>query len=220
MAEGGFLHDAPIYLAAAVICVPLAKRVGLGSVLGYLIAGMLIGPFGIGLITGVQSTMHFAEFGVVLMLFLIGLELDLKRLAQMRRPVFGGGRAQWLASGVVLALGLSWQAALVAGLAAAMSSTAIAIQVMSERNLMPTPVGRTGFAILLFQDLAAIPLIALAPVLGVAAPGALPGWQKALYGLAAIAAVFVAGLWVVPPIMRLIAKSDVREIFTASRCCR
>jgi glutathione-regulated potassium-efflux system ancillary protein KefC len=220
MAEGGFLHDALIYLAAAVICVPLAKRVGLGSVLGYLIAGVLIGPFGFGLITGVQSTMHFAEFGVVLMLFLIGLELDLKRLMQMRRPVFGGGGAQWLASGVVLALGLlalglSWQAALVAGLAAAMSSTAIAIQVMSERNLMPTPVGRSGFAILLFQDLAAIPLIALVPVLGVAAPGALPGWQKALYGLAAIAAVFVAGRWIVPPIMRLIAKSDVREIFTA-----
>lgn len=220
MAEGSFLRDALIYLAAAVICVPLAKRAGLGSVLGYLLAGVAIGPFGFGLITGVQSTMHFAEFGVVLMLFLIGLELDLKRLAQMRGPVFGGGGAQWLASGALLAVGLlaaglNWQAALVAGLAAAMSSTAIAVQIMTERNLMPTPAGRSGFAILLFQDLAAIPLIALVPVLGVAAPGALPGWQKALYGLTAIGAVFGASRWVVPPIMRLIAKSEVREIFTA-----
>jgi glutathione-regulated potassium-efflux system ancillary protein KefC len=220
MAEGGFLRDALIYLAAAVVCVPLAKRAGLGSVLGYLIAGAAIGPWGLRLIGGVESTLHFAEFGVVLMLFLIGLELDLKRLRQMQRPVFGGGGVQMAASGALLAaglaaLGLPWQAALAAGLAMAMSSTAIAIQTMTERNLLPTPVGRAGFAILLFQDLAAIPVIALVPLLGVAAPGGMPGWQKAVYGLAAIAAVFVASRWLVPPVMRLIAKSEVREIFTA-----
>ncbi len=132
------LLDALIFLAAAVVCVPLAKRAGLGSVLGYLIAGCAIGPWGLGLVTDPKSILHFAEFGVVLMLFVIGLELDLRQVMQMRGPVFVGGGVQMAACGAALAgglmlLGLPWQAALVAGLALAISSTALAVQTMSER---------------------------------------------------------------------------------------
>ncbi|MFM9882855.1 MAG: cation:proton antiporter, partial [Burkholderiales bacterium] len=154
MAEPSLLRDALVYLGAAVVCVPLAKRSGLGSVMGYLIAGWLIGPWGFKLVGAVESTLHFAEFGVVLMLFLIGLELDLKRLIEMRRAVFGGGALQMATCGGalalgLLALGLTWEAAVAAGLALAMSSTAIAVQTMNERNLMSAPVGKSSFAVLL-----------------------------------------------------------------------
>ena len=220
MAEPSLLRDAIIYLGAAVLCVPIAARAGLGAVLGYLIAGCLIGPFGLGFVSDVESILHFAEFGVVLMLFLIGLELDVKRLKEMKRPVFGGGGAQMLLSGVLLAgglwlLGMPWQAAVVVGLALAMSSTAIAAQTMSERNLMATPVGRGGLGILLFQDIAAIPLIAFVPLLGAGSPDAQSGWILAAKALAAIAGVIVIGRFLTRPLMRLIAKVDVREIFTA-----
>jgi glutathione-regulated potassium-efflux system ancillary protein KefC len=220
MAEASTLRDALVYLGAAVVCVPVAKRLGLGSVLGYLIAGCVIGPWGFGFVTNVESILRFSEFGVVLMLFLIGLELDLKRLVAMRNVVFGGGTLQMAACGGALAvglwaLGLAWPGAVVAGLALAMSSTAIAVQTMAERNVLTAPVGRAAFAILLFQDIAAIPLIALVPLLGGGAPGAEPGWQLALKGLAAIAVVFLIGRFLTRPVMRLIARSDVREIFTA-----
>ena len=220
MAEATILRDALVYLGAAVVCVPIAKRIGLGSVLGYLIAGCAIGPWGLGFVTNVQSILHFAEFGVVLMLFLIGLELDFKRLVEMRRPVFGGGALQMAVCGAALGLGLwasglRWQGAVAAGLALAMSSTAIAIQTMAERNLLNAPVGRSAFAVLLFQDIAAIPLIALVPLLGTAAPGGEPGWQLALKGLAAIVIVILIGRFLTRPLMRLIARSGVREIFTA-----
>lgn len=220
MAEATILRDALVYLGAAVVCVPIAKRIGLGSVLGYLIAGCAIGPWGLGFVTNVQSILHFAEFGVVLMLFLIGLELDLKRLVEMRRPVFGGGALQMAVCGAAVglglwAIGLPWQGALAAGLALAMSSTAIAVQTMAERNLLNAPVGRSAFAVLLFQDIAAIPLIALVPLLGTAAPGGEPGWQLALKGLAAIVIVILIGRFLTRPVMRLIARSGVREIFTA-----
>ncbi len=220
MAEASTLRDALVYLAAAVVCVPVAKRLGLGSVLGYLIAGCVIGPWGFGFVTNVESILRFSEFGVVLMLFLIGLELDLKRLVDMRNVVFGGGTLQMAVCGGALAVGLRalgvpWPGAIVAGLALAMSSTAIAVQTMAERNVLTAPVGRAAFAILLFQDIAAIPLIALVPLLGGGAPGAEPGWQLALKGLAAIAVVFLIGRFLTRPVMRLIARSDVREIFTA-----
>jgi len=220
MAEATILRDALVYLGAAVVCVPIAKRIGLGSVLGYLIAGCAIGPWGLGFVTNVQSILHFAEFGVVLMLFLIGLELDLKRLVEMRRPVFGGGALQMAVCGAALgvglwAIGLPWQGAVAAGLALAMSSTAIAVQTMAERNLLNAPVGRSAFAVLLFQDIAAIPLIALVPLLGMAAPGGEPGWQLALKGLAAIVIVILIGRFLTRPVMRLIARSGVREVFTA-----
>ena len=220
MTEPSILRDALVYLGAAVVCVPLAKRLGLGSVLGYLIAGCAIGPWGLGLVSDVESILHFAEFGVVLMLFLIGLELDTRRLWQMRGPVFGGGGVQMLACGgllsaALLAAGLAWQAALAAGLALAMSSTAIAVQTMAERNLLAAPVGKAGFAVLLFQDIAAIPLIALVPLLGVPASGARPGWIGALEALAAVVAVILIGRFLTRPLMRLIALAQVREIFTA-----
>jgi glutathione-regulated potassium-efflux system ancillary protein KefC len=220
MAEASILRDTLVYLGAAVVCVPLAKRAGLGSVLGYLIAGCAIGPWGLGFVTNVESILHFAEFGVVLMLFLIGLELDLKRLVEMRGAVFGGGSLQMAVCGAALAaglwgVGLAWPGALVAGLALSMSSTAIAVQTMAERNLLNAPVGRSSFAILLFQDIAAIPLIALVPLLGGVAPGGEPGWQLAAKGLAAIAIVVLIGRFLTRPLMRLIARSDVREIFTA-----
>jgi glutathione-regulated potassium-efflux system ancillary protein KefC len=216
---GSFLTDAMVYLAAAVICVPLAARFGLGSVLGYLIAGCAIGPWGFGFVRDVESILHFAEFGVVLMLFLIGLELDIARLARMRRPVFGGGSLQLALCGALLAAalaaaGLGWVPAIIAGLAIAMSSTAIAVQTMAERNLLGAPVGRAAFAVLLFQDIAAIPLIALVPLLSVEAAAGNP-WLDGAQALGAIAAVVVIGRFLTRPALRLVAKANVREVFTA-----
>ncbi|WP_418317128.1 glutathione-regulated potassium-efflux system protein KefC [Piscinibacter sakaiensis] len=219
-AEVSILRDAVIYLGAAVVCVPIATRLGLGSVLGYLIAGCAIGPWGLAFISDVESILHFSEFGVVLMLFLIGLELDPKRLWSMRRPVFGGGGLQMLTCGAALSgalyyLGLPWQGAIAAGMALALSSTAIAVQTMAERNLLAAPVGRSGFSVLLFQDIAAIPLIALIPLLGVVEDSGEPLWVGAGKVIGAIAAVIVIGVLITPRLMRLIALSRVREIFTA-----
>src|SRR5689334_11737194 len=147
MDDHALLRDAAIYLGATVLFVPLARRLGLGSVLGYLAAGCAIGPFGLALVAGAESILHFAEFGVALMLFAIGLELDPARLWGMRRVVFGGGAAQVVASGCLLGLGalaggLSWRGALIAGLALALSSTASAVQTMTERNLLRTSLGQ------------------------------------------------------------------------------
>lgn len=216
-----------VYLLAAVIAVPIAKKLGLGSVLGYLIAGCVIGPWGLSLVSDVEAIVHISEFGVVLMLFLIGLELDLDELWKLRGAVFAGGGAQLGLTGLLLtaalcALGLAWPAAAIAGFAVAMSSTAIGMQVMDERNMIATPAGRSAFAILLFQDIAAIPLIAVVPfvarLLGVGAPpapDAHPVWQAALIAVVAIAAVIVGGRYLVQPVLRIIAKTDVREVFTA-----
>ena len=215
------LLDALIYLAAAVICVPLAKRFGLGAVLGYLIAGAIIGPWGLRFVENVESILHFSEFGVVLMLFVIGLELEPKRLLSMRKEVFGGGSLQLGICGAVLmaaglALGLDWRAALIAGLALALSSTAIAMATMAERNFTSTPTGRSAFAILLFQDIAAIPLLAAVPLLAAHAdtPDA-PAWQRALIAFAAIAGVVVIGRYLTRPALRLVASTQLREVFTA-----
>src|SRR5262249_45895061 len=152
--------NALVYLTAAGLCVPLARWMGLGSVLGYLIAGVLIGPWGLGFVGDVESSLHFAEFAVLLKLFGSGLELEGRRLGGLRTAVCGGGALQLALSGTVLAigglaLGLPWKAALIAGLAIALSSTAIAMQTMGERNLTATPMGRNAFAVLLFQDIAA-----------------------------------------------------------------
>lgn len=230
MAEASLLRDAMVFLAAAVVCVPVAQRVGLGSVLGYLLAGCAIGPWGIGLVTNPESILAFAQFGVVLMLFVVGLELDLRQVIQLRRPVFGGGSLQMAACGAALGgglmlLGLPWQAALVAGLALAISSTAIAVQTMAERNLVLAPIGRKVLAVSIFQDISAIPLMALVPVLGVGVAGAAAlngaghedgsAWLAAGKAIGAIAGVIVIGRFLTQPLMRLIAKSGVREIFTA-----
>ena len=215
------MADALIYLVAGVLCVPLAKRAGLGSVLGYLIAGTAIGPSGLRLVQNVESILHFSEFGVVLMLFLIGLELDPKRLWSMRKEAFGGGATQLALCGGALAAGglaaaLGWTAAIVAGLALALSSTAIAVQTMAERNLLPTPTGRSAFAILLFQDIAAIPLLAVIPLLALpAAPADRSVWLDGLRAFGAIAGVIVIGRYLTRPALRLIAATQLREIFTA-----
>lgn len=222
MNEHGFLFETMVYLAAAVLFVPLAARFKLGSVLGYLIAGCVIGPYCLKLVRDVESILHFAEFGVVLMLFLIGLELDPKRLWSLRGPVFGGGSLQMGVCGGLLALGawavgLPWEAALVAGLALALSSTAIAVQTMRERGLMEAPLGRSGFAILLFQDIAAIPLVAIVPLLAGGASDGKSGGSglvSLLKVVAAVAFVVVGGRYLTRPALRVMARTGLREIFT------
>jgi glutathione-regulated potassium-efflux system ancillary protein KefC len=216
------LLDAIVYLAAAVLCVPLASRSKLGSVLGYLAAGCIIGPFGLRLVEDPEATLEFAEIGVVLMLFVIGLELDPSHLWKMRRSVFGGGALQLFACAVplglgLLALGLPWQGAVVAGLALGLSSTAVAMQTMAEKSLVSSPVGKTAFAILLFQDIAAIPLLALVPLLAAQPPGEAAshsGWLAAAKVLFAVAAVFVIGRFLTRPILRILAETGLREVFT------
>ncbi|QJE02206.1 glutathione-regulated potassium-efflux system protein KefC [Massilia forsythiae] len=220
--EHNLLLNACIYLAAAVIVVPLAKRLGLGAVLGYLLAGILIGPFGFRLIAEVEDALHFAEFGVVLLLFLIGLELEPSRLWSLRRPIFGWGGAQvaLVAAGLcgaALLAGIDWKVALIGGLGLSLSSTAIALASLEERNLMPTPAGQAGFSILLFQDIAAIPMIAIVPLLGVpeSAGGGGNAWLAAIKVAAVLAGLVVAGRFLIRPLLRFIAKTDTREIFTA-----
>lgn len=214
------LVQALIYLSAAVLFVPLASRLKLGSVLGYLIAGCAIGPFGLKLVRNVQSILHFSEFGVVLMLFVIGLELEPKRLWAMRRAVFGGGASQMVAVALALGpalilVGLSWQGALVAALAMALSSTAIAVQTMNERHTLETPMGRSSFAILLFQDIAAIPLIALVPLLSSQRSAGGHRLFSAGKAVAAIVAVIVLGRFLLRPVLQMIARTHLREVFTA-----
>ena len=217
MPEHGLLFEAMVYLGAAVVFVPIAARLKLGSVLGYLIAGCAIGPFGLRLVRDVEAILHFAEFGVVLMLFLIGLELDPKRLFAMRRSVFGGGALQMATCGGLLtlgglALGLPWKGALVAGFALALSSTAIAVQTMRERGIANAPTGVTAFSVLLFQDIAAIPLIALVPLLSGTGTGG--GLMGAVRVAGAVAAVIVLGRYLTRPLLRMVARTGLREVFT------
>jgi monovalent cation:proton antiporter-2 (CPA2) family protein len=222
-----------IYLLAAVISVPLAKRLGLGSVLGYLFAGVVIGPFCLGLVgTEGQDVMHVAEFGVVMMLFVIGLELRPAILWHMRGPILGLGGAQVLAtaaaiSGVALLSRVPWQIAIAIGFILAMSSTAIVLQLLNEKNLMKTAGGKASFAVLLFQDIAVLPIFALLPLLATVTPtgdnhstvsslGHLPAWQHTLVVVAAIAAVILAGRFLLRPFFRYIAATHLREMFTVT----
>ncbi|WP_431110601.1 glutathione-regulated potassium-efflux system protein KefC [Variovorax paradoxus] len=221
-----WLTSSLIYLSAAVLVVPLSKALGLGSIIGYLVAGIAIGPWGLGLVSSVEDVLHFAEFGVVLMLFLVGLELEPKRLWNLRRPIFGWGAAQVLSCAAVLfavgwAAGAEWRVALVAALGLALSSTAIALQVFGERNLLKTPSGQAGFSILLFQDVAAIPILALLPLLAgaTAAEQSLSGLDRALEALkivGVIAGIILGGRLALRPVLRWIARSDTPEIFTAA----
>ncbi|RFO97063.1 glutathione-regulated potassium-efflux system protein KefC [Rhodoferax lacus] len=221
-----WLVNSFIYLSAAVLAVPLSQALGLGSIIGYLAAGIAIGPWGLGLVTNVDDILHFAEFGVVLMLFLVGLELEPKRLWSMRRPIFGWGSAQVLGctllmTAVALACGVNWRIAVVGSLGLALSSTAIALQVMNERNLMKSGSGQAAFSILLFQDVAAIPILALLPLLGVVAAASEPTElaDKALKGLqvvAVIGGIVLGGRLLMRPLFRWIARSRTPEIFTAA----
>ncbi|GAB3385541.1 glutathione-regulated potassium-efflux system protein KefC [Massilia agri] len=218
--EHDVLVNALVYLGAAVVAVPVAKRLGLGAVLGYLLAGIAIGPWGLGLIREVETILHFSEFGVVLLLFVIGLELEPRRLWALRRSIFGWGSAQVAGVTIPLALvaillGVDWKVALIAALGLSLSSTAIALTTMQERNLIPTPAGQAGFSILLFQDIAAIPMIALVPLLGVPDSHAGGGWMAALKAVAVIAGLVLVGRFLVRPVLRFIARTGMREIFTA-----
>ncbi len=220
MEGSGLLVNVAIYLGAAVIAVPLFARLGLGAVLGYLVAGVVIGPWVLGLIDDSGDILHFAEFGVVLLLFLIGLELNPTRLWAMRRTIFGLGGAQVALSSLLLylalaAFGLEWRWAVVGALGLSLSSTAIALQTLKERNLLTTPAGHAGFGVLLFQDIAVIPMLAVIPLLAGFTGEALDAWIRLLKIIAAIGVIVVGGRYVVLPLFRRVAESGVREIFTA-----
>jgi glutathione-regulated potassium-efflux system protein KefB len=213
-----FLQTGAVFLAAAAIAVPLAQRAGFGSVLGYLLAGVIIGPWGFGLISDVEAVMHFSEFGVVMMLFLIGLELNPKKLWQMRRPIIGLGGAQVIVTSTVIAsliqlVGVSWQASLAMGMGLALSSTAIALKVIEEQELERTETGQSGFAILLFQDIAVIPMLAFLPML---AGGGSGSWLDGVWMLVGIIGLLFGGHYLLNPIFSFIAASKVRELFTVA----
>ncbi|WP_086932018.1 monovalent cation:proton antiporter-2 (CPA2) family protein [Agarilytica rhodophyticola] len=228
-----FLLQLFIFLVSAAIAVPVAKKLGLGSVLGYLIAGMVIGPFGISLIHDVEEVMHFTEFGVVMMLFLVGLELKPSLLWQLRMPILGIGGAQVvfcsILIGVVAAIFLPWQQALACGLILSLSSTAIVLQTLREKGVMNTASGRSIFSVLLFQDLAVIPMLAALPLLATVAIetgghhdsvlfdlSTLPKYMQISATLLAILFVFFLGKFACKPIFRTIASTQVREIFVAA----
>ena len=239
-----FLLLAFIFLVAGIVAVPIATRLGLGSVLGYLIAGTVISPLLALLNVDVVSIQHFAEFGVVIMLFLIGMELEPKRLWEMRTRILGLGGGQVVITGL-LVFGIAclfvdrWTYALAIGCIVALSSTAIVLQTLQEKGLMQSDGGQASFSVLLFQDIAVIPMLALLPLLAVpelaemAHGGAgdhggedhgmslnlvenLPGWQGALIGVAAVAAVVLGGNYLARPLFRFIASANLRELFTAA----
>ena len=228
-----FLHDALIYLAAAVVFVPIAKKLGMGSVLGYLLGGIIIGPFFLGFIGQEgKDIMHFAEFGVVMMLFLIGLELEPSNFWRMRNLILGTGSVQFCTTAILifavfLVIGFSWQAALACSLALAMSSTAIVMQTLREKGLTKTESGKSSFAVLLFQDIAVIPILALLPLLAftsINAPATgnitflsgQPGWAQTLTVFVAVGLVILSGRLVMVPFLRFIARIHLRELFTAA----
>ena len=220
-----WLQSSLVYLSAAVLAVPLARLLGLGSIIGYLAAGIAIGPWGFKLVTDPQAMLEFAEFGVVLMLFLVGLELEPRRLWSLRRPIFGWGSVQLFGSaaliaGLAVALGVDWRLALVAGLGLGMSSTAIGLGALRERNLMATSAGQSVLSVALLQDIAAIPILAIVPLLVVAGTGpaadAGSAWLGAAKALGVIGAIIFGGRLLLRPALRWIARSDTPEIFTAA----
>jgi len=218
MQEQGFLHQALIYLAAGVIVVPVFKRLGLGSVLGYLVAGTAIGPWGFALVTAPEAILHFAEFGVVLLLFLVGLELNPKRVWQLRKSIFGMGAVQVLATTAVVALiawalGVSPKVALVAGMGFAMSSTAIGLATLQEKKLLATPGGQASFSVLLFQDLAVIPILLLLGLLQSNQNESNLDWSATAEAAGMIVALIVAGRLLLRPVLRYVANTRQREIF-------
>ena len=209
-----------LFLFAAVVAVPVAARLGIGAVLGYLLAGIAIGPWGLGFISDVQEILHFSELGVVFLMFLIGLELNPSKLWQLRRSIFGVGAAQVVFSALILA-GLlmltefSWQAALVGGIGLAMSSTAMALQLMRDKGMNRSESGQLGFSVLLFQDLAVIPALALVPLLAGNSDEHLD-WMKVGMKVLAFAGMLLGGRYLLRPLFRFIAASGVREVFTAA----
>lgn len=232
--DNSFLLQAIVYLAAAVVCVPIAKKLGLSSILGYLFAGILIGPFLLGLMgEEKRDIMHFAEFGVVMMLFLIGLELEPHKFWKLRKFIFGMGSFQVVATSLVLFVGCTyfmdwrWQTALAIALSLALSSTAIVLQTLKEKGLSNSSTGRTVFAVLLFQDIAVIPILALLPLISLVniekndkIPHSLisdyPGGLQTLIVFGMLVSIYFMGRFLFVPLLRIIAKTRVEELFTAS----
>lgn len=218
-----FLQYAVMFLAAAVIAVSVSRRAGLGAVLGYLAAGAVIGPHVLGLTPDMSQATQFSELGVIFLLFVIGLELSPQRLWVMRRAVFGAGAAQVAASALLLG-GVAWLAgvqrnsALIVGLGLALSSTALGLQILAERKELASPHGRLAFAILLFQDLAAIPILAVIPLLGTHAAAASPSAEALTVAkmIAVVAAIVVGGRWLLRPVFRTVAGLRIPEVFTAT----
>ncbi|HFQ5215397.1 TPA: glutathione-regulated potassium-efflux system protein KefB [Vibrio vulnificus] len=214
-----FLQTSVVFLSAAVVAVPLAQRSGLGSVLGYLLAGVAIGPWGLGLISDVDAILHFAELGVVLLLFLIGLELNPKKLWQMRGPILGLGGAQVVITTLLIAsiiqwFGVSWNTALVIGMGLALSSTAIALKVLEEQGLARTETGQSGFAVLLFQDIAVIPMLALLPLL--AGSGVTGDGLSSFVTFGSVVVLLIGGHFLLRPLLRYVVLTGVRELFTVT----
>ncbi|HEY9643770.1 MAG TPA: monovalent cation:proton antiporter-2 (CPA2) family protein, partial [Coleofasciculaceae cyanobacterium] len=243
MHNENLFFQAFIYLAAAVLSVPISKRLGLGSVLGYLIAGVIIGPFGLRFVGQEgEDVMHFAEFGVVMMLFLVGLELQPSLLWRLRIPILGLGGLQvavttLVIAGISLLFSLPWQTGLAVGMILAMSSTAIVLQTLNEKGLTKTEAGQSAFSVLLFQDIAVIPILAFLPLLAIQSASvsqtarqvvwvaaeqtadqsaALPPWQQALLVMAIVGGIIVGGRFLMRPIFRFIAATRLREMFTAT----
>lgn len=226
--DGNFLLAIFVLLAVTVALVPLAKAAGLGTILGYLAAGVLIGPYGLGLISDTETIRHISEFGIVMMLFLIGLELQPRELWRMRNKVAGLGLTQYLGTaaliaGIGSAFGLGWQAAIIVGLTLAMSSTAIALQTIAARGIMQTDTGRGSLAVLLVQDVAVIPVLAIIPLLtgaqvshgGAEAAATSPNWVLAIQIAGAFAITILAGRYLMRPLMRAVARANIPEAFTA-----
>ncbi|RPD41134.1 monovalent cation:proton antiporter-2 (CPA2) family protein [Chitinophaga barathri] len=232
MTNESFFYQALVYLATMVVFVPLAKKLNLGSVLGYLIGGIIIGPAILGLIGhGGEDLMHFAEFGVVMMLFLIGLELEPSLLWKLRAPILGLGGLQvtvtaLVITGLAILFGLPWNQALVIGMILSLSSTAIVLQMLGEKGQMGSAAGQSAFSVLLFQDIAVIPMLAIFPLL--APQGAAvseettsliagqPAWARTLIVLGAVTGLVIGGRYVVKPILHIVARTRLRELFTAS----
>ncbi|MFQ5994846.1 MAG: monovalent cation:proton antiporter-2 (CPA2) family protein [Acidiferrobacterales bacterium] len=220
----GLLHESAIFLGAAIVAVPLFRRLGFGSVLGYLVAGIVIGPWGLGLISNVDNILRFAELGVILLLFIIGLELQPSRLWVLRKSIFGLGAAQVIVTGALLALaayalGLDTQAAIIAGAGLALSSTAFVLQMLAEKKQLTTSYGRSAFAVLLFQDLAVIPLLALVTLLGTVGTAQQTGDSTPLHAaqiVLVLAALVVGGRFSLRHVLRAVATSGSQEIFTAT----
>lgn len=224
------MYQAFIFLLAAVVSVPIARRLGLGSVLGYLLAGVLIGPYALELVgDDMHDVMHFAEFGVVMMLFLIGLEMEPAKLWRLRVPILGLGAAQvaitaGLITVVALLLSVPWRESLAVGLILALSSTAIVLQMLREKGLIKTEAGKSAFSVLLFQDIAVIPLLALLPLLAVqelvveqkSFHAELQAWQQVLLVIGIVASIILAGRFLVRPLFRFVAATRMRELLTAT----
>lgn len=222
--NASFLPSLLLFLGAAVVAVPIFKRIGFGAILGYLIAGLAIGPSGFALFTDTVTIQHIGEIGIVLLLFVIGLELQLSRLLAMRKDIFGLGGLQLLVCALVIggiahAFGLSVMGAALTGIALALSATAIALQVLGERGELQAPYGQRSFAVLLFQDMSVVPILALIPLFAVEASHAASdggGWLRTGIMIGSIAVVVLAGRYLLNPLFRILATTDAREVMTAA----